>query len=79
MTLHISGYHQRHSTHLMRDAINMQSVVAIRGTPHTLPGTIFARLNCPPILSDASYNVTRWPRLAAVVAKARPAGPVGKR
>ncbi len=34
-----------------------------------------ARLNCPPIVSDASNRVTAWPRSASVVAAARPAGP----
>ena len=38
-------------------------------------GTFLAMLNCPPILSEASIKVTRWPRSAAVVAKAKPAGP----
>ena len=34
-----------------------------------------ARLNWPPISSAASNSVTAWPRSAAVVAAARPAGP----
>ena len=35
----------------------------------------FARLNWPPISPAASNSVTAWPRSAAVVAQARPAGP----
>jgi len=31
-------------------------------------------LNCPPISVSLSKRVTLWPRLAAVVAKASPAG-----
>ena len=34
-----------------------------------------AMLNCPPMRAPASNSVTLWPRSAAVVAKARPAGP----
>ena len=40
-----------------------------------LAGNRFAMLNCPPMRSAASNSVTSWPRSAAVVAHAMPAGP----
>ena len=52
-------------------AIEIPSV----STNSSLPGMRLAMLNWPPMRSSESNSVTLWPRFAAVVAAARPAGP----